>query len=117
MYYNNTMKKISAALSLIILLFAPSLSAQEIEEKTISGTASEIDWVGSIIAVRYCPAFSLDADEIGIKITHDTIMHRGTDSISLSDIEQEDPITVTYYDDGVSGLKARRLTDLNIANR
>jgi len=101
---------------LIILLLAFSLRAEEIEEKTISGTVVDLDWVSSAITVRYYPAFSTDADEINLKITGNTIISRGTDSISLSDILQSDPVTVTYYNDGSSGLKIRRLTDLNLSS-
>jgi len=45
----------------------------------------------------------------------DSVIQKGTESISLSDILQSDPVTVTYYDDGVNGLKIKRLTDLNLA--
>ncbi len=115
MQYNNITMKIRTALLLIILLLAPALRAEETEEKTISGSVADLDWVGSTITLRYYPAFNTDADEINIKITRDTIMSKGTDSISLSDILQSDPVTVTYFDDRLSGLKARRVVDLNLS--
>lgn len=111
------MKERSFAFLLIFFLLAPSLGAQENEEKTISGSVSDIDWVGSTIVVRYYPTLNPNVDEISLKITNNTVMHRGPDSINLSDIELADPITVTYYDDGMSGIKVKRLTDLNLANR
>lgn len=88
--------------------------AQNSEQKTISGTVADLDWVSSTFTVHYLPEFSNNADEINIKITSDTTIHRGTNSISFSDILQSDPITVTYYDDGVNGLKAIRISDLNL---
>jgi len=109
------MKKSCVALLLIILFFAPSLAAQVMQEKTISGTVVDIDWVSSTLTVRYYPDFGINADEINLKVTSDSIMHKGTRSISLSDILRSDPVTVTYYDDGTSGLKIKRLADLNLA--
>jgi len=108
--------KIRVALLLIVLMLAPSLRAEEFEEKTISGTIVDLDWVGSTITVHYYPTFSANADEINIKVTGNTVMRRGTSPISLSDIERSDPVTVTYYDDGLNGLKIKRLTDLNLAS-
>jgi len=112
--YNYAMK-IIAGILLLVCLVTPLCRAEE--DKSISGTVVDIDWVKSTLTVRYYDLYSGDNDEINIKITPDTNMSRGTDSISLSDIDQLDPINVTYYDDGVSGLKAKRLTDLNLANQ
>ncbi|MDD5119800.1 MAG: hypothetical protein PHR84_00610 [Candidatus Omnitrophica bacterium] len=109
------MKKRCAALLLIILFFAASLTAQVTQEKTVSGIVVDIDWVSSTLTVRFYPDFSINADEINLKVTSDSIMRKGTHSISLSDILQSDPVTVTYYDDGTSGLKIKRLADLNLA--
>ncbi|MFA5199288.1 MAG: hypothetical protein WC442_00030 [Candidatus Omnitrophota bacterium] len=100
---------------LAILLFSPSLEAETIKEKTISGTVVDLDWVSSSITVRFYPEFSTNADEINLKTTMDSVIQKGTNSISLSDILQSDPVTVTYYDDGTSGLKIIRLTDQNLA--
>jgi hypothetical protein len=109
------MKKKFVLLLLITLLLTPCLMAQENQEKTISGTVVDLDWVSSTITIRYYPAFSIDADEINLKITDDSQLHQATGSISFSDILQSDPVSVTYYDDGISGLKVKHLTDLNLA--
>ncbi len=102
-------------LLLLITFLIVSLSwAEDVQKKTISGEVVNLDWVGSVICVRYYPDFDLNADEIIIKITGETTIHRGTNSITFSDILQSDQVTVTYYDDGVGGLKAIRIADLNL---
>lgn len=108
------MKSKVVILCLMICLATSLCRAENGEKKTISGIVVDLDWVSSTITVHYFPEFSSNADEINIKITSDTAMHRGTNSISFSDILQSDPVTVTYYDDGVSGLKAIRIADLNL---
>jgi len=85
------------------------------EKKTISGLLVDIDWVKSMITVSYSDAFSGNADELDIVVSSDTKITRGTEDISLGDMEQSDPVTVVYYDDGLSGLKAKRIADLNLA--
>jgi len=100
---------------LAIFLFSVNLKAETINEKTISGTVVDLDWVSSSVTVRFYPEFSTNVDEITLKATTDSVIQKVTDSMSLSDILLSDPVTVTYYDDGTSGLKIKRLTDLNLA--
>lgn len=85
------------------------------EKKTISGIVVDMDWVKNMITVRYSDPFSGNSDELNIVVSNDTKITRGTEDISLGDIEQSDPVTVVYYDDGPNGLKAKRITDLNLA--
>ncbi|MFA5092835.1 MAG: hypothetical protein WC543_02680 [Candidatus Omnitrophota bacterium] len=82
---------------------------------TVSGTVADVDWIKSMLTVSYIDPFSGNTDEVNIIIPDDAKITRGTTDISLSDILQSDPVTVTYYDDGVSGLKAIRIADLNLA--
>ena len=91
--------------------------ASDDDRKTISGTVTDTDWVKSIITVRYSQLYSSDMDEIDIIVPSDAKLTCGAGQISLSDIEESDPVTVTYYDDGLSGLKATRVTDLNETKR
>jgi len=85
--------------------------------KTISGTVEDIDWLKSIITVRYYDADTSSSDELDIIIPGDVKIKCGASELSFPDIEQSDPVTVTYYNDGVSGLKAVRVSDLNDAKR
>ena len=91
--------------------------ASDDNRKTISGTVTDTDWVKSIITVRYFDLYSSNADEIDIIVPSDAKLTCGAGEIFRSDIEQSDPVTVTYYDDGLSGLKAIRVTNLNTAKR
>ena len=86
-------------------------------QKTISGTVVDIDWVKSVITVRYAEPFSGNTDEIDIIVPSDAKIMNGTETELLSDIEQSDQVAVTYYDDGVSGLKAKKIADLNQGNQ
>ncbi|MFA5093492.1 MAG: hypothetical protein WC543_06130 [Candidatus Omnitrophota bacterium] len=86
-------------------------------QKTISGRISDVDKVGQIISVRYTDPRSGGADEVNIMVPDDAVITNGTKQWALCDLQQFDPVTVTYYDDGVSGLKAVRIADLNQSNR
>ena len=101
---------------LAIMIISP-VFADDGADKTVQGTITAIDWVSSNVSVRYADPYSGNMDEIILRVTGDSELTRGTDSISLSDIEQGDPIEVTYYREDLSGLKIRRLSDMNDANR
>jgi len=109
------------AMSIFVLFFMATVYVWALDDdqgqKTISGTVVDIDWVKSIITVNYSDPFSGNADEIDIIVPSEAKIMIGTETKSLSDIEQSDSVTVIYYDDGVSGLKAKRITDLNEGNK
>jgi len=86
-------------------------------EKNVSGILIGLDWVSSNITVLYFDPFSGKKDEINIAVTHDTKITRGAETIYFSDLEQSDPVTVVYYDDGSGVLKAKKITDMNLGNR
>jgi len=113
--------RITRVMSIFVLLFMAIVYAwaddNEQSQKTISGTVEDIDWVKSMITVRYTDPFSGNADELDIIVPSDAKIMNGTEIKYLSDLEQADPVTVTYYNDGVSGLKAKRITDLNSGNQ
>ena len=87
------------------------------DQKTIAGTVVQTDWVKSMITVRYFDRVLASLDEINIIVDRNTKMMRGTDAIYLAGILQGDQVTVIYYDDGLSGLKAKKITDLNLGNQ
>ena len=86
-------------------------------QKTISGTVADIDWVKSMIAVYYFDPYTGESDEIDIVVPSTTKIMNGTEQKSLGDIEQGDLVTVTYYNDGVGGLKAKRIADFNAGDQ
>jgi len=98
------------------MVISPVL-AEESDDKTVSGTVTSLDWVKSTLTVRYADPYTGNTDEINLRVTGDSELTRGSDSVSASDIEQGDPVMATYYHDDLSGLKIRHLSDLNDANR
>ena len=102
-------------LILSVMIFSLAF-ADDSDDKTITGSVSSLDWVASKLSVGFVDPYSGNSDEIGLRVTGDSELTRGTDSISLSDINQGDPVSVTYYKEDFSGLKIRRLEDLNNAN-
>ena len=110
------MKRVGLAFLILAFVAVASASAEDGEEKNISGTVSSVDWVKSVVVVRYSAPYTGNTDEISLRVTGDSELSRGSESISLSDIEQSDPVTVTYYRDDLSGLKIRHLSDLNDAH-
>ncbi|MFA5096376.1 MAG: hypothetical protein WC478_03440 [Candidatus Omnitrophota bacterium] len=102
-------------LLLAVLLVCPVLADDEV--KTINGSVTSIDWVTSRLTVRYPDPYSGNTDEVTFKITEDAELTRGSEAITLSDIEQGDPVEVVYYRDDAGGLKVKRLADMNDANR
>ena len=112
---------LARVMSIFVLFFMVTVYAWAFDDgqsqKTISGTVVDIDWVKSIITVNYSDPITGNADEIDIIVPDEAKIMNGTETKLLSDIEQSDPVTVTYYDDGVSGLKAKRIADLNEGNR
>jgi hypothetical protein len=114
-------KCLARAMIIFTLFFLAIACAWAFEDaqnqKTISGTVEDIDWVRSIITVRYADLYSGNIDEINIVVPSEAKIMNGTETKYLSDLGQSDPVIVTYYDDGLSGLKAKSITDLNAGNR
>lgn len=98
-----------------LMIFSVAL-ADDAEDKSISGTVSSIDEIKSVMSVRYADPYTGNMDEVILGVTGDSELTRETESIALSDIDQGDPVSVTYYKDDLSGLKIRHLSDLNDAN-
>ena len=113
--------RMARTMSIFVLLSIVTVYAWAFDgeqgQKTISGSVADIDWVKSIITVRYSDSLSGNTDEINIIVPSGAEITNGTETKDISDIEQSDPVTVTYYDDGLSGLKAKRVVDLNEGNK
>ena len=107
------MGQIVAFFFALVFMFCPAAWALDIEEKTLSGSVSDVDWAGSRIAVSYFDPYSGHSDEVILIVTRDSKLTRGASSISFSDILQGDPVTVVYYPDDFSGFQIKRLSDGN----
>ena len=113
----NFISKIVLIGFVLISLMATCAWTDEFQDKrTISGTIEDMDWVRSMITVRCNDPFSGN-DEMDIIVPAGVKIMNGTEEESLSDLEQGDLVTVTYYDDGLSGLKATHIQDLNAGNQ
>ena len=59
------------------------------EMQTLQGNVTSLDWVGSLIAVN----------GIAFSVPTDANIYKGNDQIDLIEINENDQVTVTYYDD------------------
>ena len=57
--------------------------------QTIQGAVTSLDWVGSLMVVS----------GIAFSVPTDVNIYKGNDQIDLIEINENDQVTVTYYDD------------------
>jgi len=75
--------------------------------KTANGYVIDIDWVGQTMVVRWLESQGqVTYDEITIFVPDGTKITKGSDTISLSDINMRDQVTVEYRDNSPGPLKA-----------
>jgi hypothetical protein len=112
-------KKISL-ISFIIILGAITFSCWALNDnteiKTISGRITDTDWVKSTITIRYFQPFSSNPDEITIFVPREAKILCGSSTLYRSDLEQSDPVTVSFYDTDM-GLRATKVVNHNNAKR
>ncbi len=77
-----------------------------------TGTVNEIDWVGGKIVVDTDDGY---LDEAVFLVPDNAVLTRGTETISLNDIDQGDQVDIEYTGSDGS-LKIVRLNDKNMAN-
>ncbi len=108
------------AVSIFVLFFMAvacgRASADDPVLKTVSGKVIDIDSVKSMITVRFDDPITGEASEIDIIVPEAAKIMNGAETESFLDMEQFDPVTVTYYDDGANGLKAKEILELNPVN-
>ena len=85
--------------------------------KTVSGRVVDMDPLTSIITVSYSDPVSGEGHEMDIMVPEETKIMNGPETITFLDIEQFDPVAVTYDGDSVNGFKAREILDLNRGNQ
>jgi hypothetical protein len=75
--------------------------------KVIEGAIVDADWVGQKIVVRWLQSQGqIKYDEITIFVPENTRITKGSDTISLSDLNISDQVSVEYYDSSPGPLKA-----------
>ncbi len=95
----------------VCLARIPCCAQEEDQNKNCSfmklqGKIVAINWVGSTIVVRD----SQSRDQITFLVSRETRITKGTDSISLSDLNIQDQVTIEYCDARFLGLKALSVT-------
>ncbi|HQP92212.1 MAG TPA: hypothetical protein PLU24_06005 [Candidatus Omnitrophota bacterium] len=99
------MKYIMVFLIILFLPFNICLAQQAKQVRTIDGQVTDTDWVGSKIVVN------IGGDEMTFILPDNIVVTRGTDTLSVNDIDQNDSVTIYYTDEGINGLKAVKITD------
>ena len=72
----------------------------------LQGKIVAIDWVGSTIVVKDKD----NSDEVTFLVSRESKITRGADTISFSDLNIEDQVTIEYCDSHFAGLKALNIT-------
>jgi len=110
-------KYLVLAASVFILFFMAVASGWAMQDdpslNTVTGRVEDIDSLKSLITVRYPDPDTGVEHEIDLFVSEETRIMNGSETITFLDIEQFDPVTVTYSGDDVSGLKAKEILELN----
>ncbi len=90
---------------LCALFAAPLCQCQEGGVLTVEGEITSVDWVGGVIVVRWLQEEpTIGYDEIALQVPGDLKIMKGTDTISLEDLNQFDRVAVQYRKSGSIGL-------------
>lgn len=72
---------------------------------TLKANVVSVDWVGSLICVRWFDQTNNVFDQMVFTVTRDTRIIKGTDDIFLTDLHQQDWVSIKYYDNDLGGLE------------
>jgi hypothetical protein len=107
-------KEVMKIVGMVVCIFAfaffqtPACYSQSQQEersvRTMIGHVASMDWVASILVIN------TGGDETTLIVPAGTKITEGSDSISFSDINLNDNVTIQYYDAGLAGLKTVRIT-------
>ena len=95
------------AVSLFSFVFAQD-AKQVCVVKTVAGKVVELDWVAATIVVKWLG--STGYDELTISVPDDAPITKGSEEITLADVELSDDVYIEYRDCELVGLKAIRIT-------
>ncbi len=84
-------------------------AGEYMETKISDGTITSISADGGVFTFRPFDAADIGNDELTVGVLPDAKIYRGADSISSSDIQIGDVVTVEYIDDP-AGLRAKTVT-------
>jgi len=103
--YYKSMKKLliiiaACLLGLTLISFSQAQENAQTQLMTASGKVASLDWVGSLLAV------DAGGDTITFVVDNKAKVTKGTNEMTLAEINQSDNVTVQYYDGGFKGLIA-----------
>ena len=79
--------------------------------QSVTGSIVSTEWVGDIICVRWLQAEGIIGyDNLTISVPDGLKINKGTDIVTLANLNIGDNVTVKYYNDNFAGLKAVSLT-------
>ena len=67
--------------------------------RTIDGQIYNMDWAGSTIVVRWLDVYDNSYRELVIIVPEGAVIKKGADTIEFSQLEIDDAVTATYYED------------------
>ncbi|MFZ5800271.1 MAG: hypothetical protein ACOY3D_02700 [Candidatus Omnitrophota bacterium] len=107
------MKIAAAMLGLLLIWSFPLYGGDDLSPPattlTLKGNVVSVDWVGSLICVRWYDQTNNVFDQMLFKVRRNAQILKGIYNIFLSDIHQQDRVAIEYYDNGLAGLVATRI--------
>jgi len=96
-----------------LAVLTPAFCQQQAEKKevrTVIGNIVAVDWVASVVTVRYFDDRpGRGYDEISFVLNEATAITKGTEEIELSELNQGDQVSVDYCDCLLKGLLAVKI--------
>lgn len=106
------MLKILPVVLFVFVLVIPCLAQDGCSDgiyKTISGKITYVDWVNSTLSVRYLQRNG-SFDQMLFAIPDDAQIRKGIDTISSSNLNIGDDVTIKYCDPGLTNLRAMSIS-------
>ncbi len=66
--------------------------------KSSEGTIFDLDWAGSKMTIRGPDASGSNFHELVLNVPNDAIIRKGSGQIDFSELQIDDDVTVTYYE-------------------
>jgi hypothetical protein len=108
--------KIGVILLSLFLAVACPLLVQG-QDETMTGKVVAMDSMSRKLTIRSSDIKTGRPDQTVFRVPKEAELTRGTRSMSFLDINLSDMVTITYYSDGLDGLKIRSLSNHNLGNR
>jgi hypothetical protein len=96
--------------------YGENAAAQRVTH-TVSGRILQIDWVGSRLTIELSESSRNPRAQMVFMLPANVEFLRGTESIGLSDIDQDDDVEVEYYVNAQGENEAITIADTNLANQ